>query len=239
MKKFALVSVLFVLAVFVMNADPYQNVDAQTFAGLIEKEAGVLVDVRTPQEFSRGHIKGATLISMQDKQVTEKLNLLQKNKPIYLYCLSGSRSRVVANYLINNGFTQVYNLRKGIIEWQQLGYNLQAGTTPTKSDSKVYGDEEFGDLLKSSEIVLIDFHAPWCAPCKKMAPIVASIQSEFAGEALVSKLDIDANPTLRKAYGVESIPSFLLFKNGVEVWKHTGAISEQDLRNVLNTYLKK
>ncbi len=238
MNRFVLL-LLFLVGGLTATSNTFQNVDAKTFAALLNNDAGVVVDVRTPQEFSRGHIQGATLISMQDKQVVDKLNLLQKNKPVYVYCLSGSRSRVVANYLTKNGFTKVYNLQRGILEWQQIGYTLVQSAAATPSASKVYTSDEFGKLLNSSELVLIDFYAPWCAPCKKIAPIIDAMQQEFNGKAVIEKLDIDANPKIRTTFGVESIPGLVLFKNGAEVWRHTGLIEEQELKNIVSTYVKK
>lgn len=239
MKRIIVSAFLAIVAVEVLYANPYQNVDAKTFAGMVQKGDGIILDVRTPQEFSRGHIAGSTLISIQDNKVQEKLNMLQKDKPVYVYCLSGSRSNVVANYLSNNGFSKVYNLRRGIMEWQQLGYKLEASAAPVTSKSKVYSETEFGNLLKSSEIVLVDFHAPWCAPCKTMAPIIDALKTEYAGIATVEKVDIDANPTIRNTYGVESIPGFIIFQNGKQIWKHTGIIHKDELKSTLNSYIKK
>ena len=230
----------FTIAIFTIscaNAQETRNVDSKAFSVLIKSGDGIILDVRTPQEYSRGHIESSTLISTNDPKFVEKVSLLQKGKPIYVYCLSGSRSQAVANYLSKNGFNKVYNLQRGLMEWQRNGYSLTQSKNPVASNSKTYNTSEFNNLLNSKDLVLIDFHATWCAPCKKMAPIIEKLQNDYIGKATIEKIDIVTNKTLKNTYNVESIPGLILFKNGKEVWKHTGLISYVDLNKVINQYL--
>ena len=90
-----LFSFLFVTGVY---AQAVKHVDARKFQELTQAENGVILDVRTPQEYSHGHIEGSTLISVSDREFVNKINLLQKDKPVYLYCLTGSRSNSAARY---------------------------------------------------------------------------------------------------------------------------------------------
>lgn len=230
----------FIIAIFTLsctNAQEVKNVDSKAFSVLIKSGDGIILDVRTPQEYSRGHIESSTLISTNDPKFIEKVSLLQKGKSIYVYCLSGSRSQAVANYLSKNGFTRVYNLTRGLMEWQQYGYPLTRSDKPVASDSKTYNESEFNKLLYSKDLVLIDFHATWCAPCKKMAPIIEKLQKNYIEKATIEKIDIVANKTLKNTYNVASIPGLILFKNGKEVWKHTGLISYANLSKVINQHL--
>ena len=105
------------------------------------------------------------------------------------------------------------------------------------ANAKAYSEQTFTALLKANKLVLIDFSANWCAPCKAMRPVVDQVSNEFKGKALVEKLDIEANSTLAKAFQVQSIPGFLIFKDGKKVWTHTGPISYAELSGVLKKYL--
>jgi len=79
------------------------------------------------------------------------------------------------------------------------------------------------DVLSSSTPVLVDFWATWCGPCKMIAPVLEEIASEKAGELTVAKLDVDANPETMRSFGVQSIPTLILFKNGEPVKRVVGA----------------
>ena len=234
--KFFLLSVTSFILSFTLSAQ-VNHVDANKFKNLSDKGTGIVLDVRTPDEYSRGHIENSTLISINDPNVLDKLALLQKNKPIYVYCLTGSRSRAVADYLVKNGYGQVYNLQRGILQWQQMGYTVTRGTNPVAGKFKTYTVGDFNQMLKSNNVVLVDFNAPWCAPCKKMSPIIAEIKQNYSGKAHIEKLDVQSNKMLQKVYGVESIPGLILFKNGKEVWKHTGVISYEELTSIMDAYL--
>ena len=87
-------------------------------------------------------------------------------------------------------------------------------------------DEE---VVKSSEPVLVDFWAEWCGPCKMIAPSVENISNEYAGKLKVGKLDVDSNPNVSSTYGIRSIPTLLIFKNGAPVDQVVGAVG-QDIK---------
>jgi thioredoxin 1 len=75
-------------------------------------------------------------------------------------------------------------------------------------------DANFEQTLKNNELVLVDFWAEWCGPCRMVAPIIEELASEYAGKVTVGKLDVDANPQTAMKYRVMSIPTIILFKNG-------------------------
>lgn len=92
-------------------------------------------------------------------------------------------------------------------------------------------DEE---VLKSSEPVLVDFWAPWCGPCKAIAPIVEELSSEYEGKLKVVKVNVDDNKEAAHRYNVRGIPNLILFKDGEMVDQMIGARSKQELIDLVN-----
>ena len=91
-------------------------------------------------------------------------------------------------------------------------------------------DNDFEDIvLKSDKPVVVDFWAEWCAPCRMMTPIINELASLFKEKVIIGKLDVDVNPNFPVKFGIRSIPTIMIFKNGQVVDKVIGAISRQDL----------
>jgi len=99
-------------------------------------------------------------------------------------------------------------------------------------------DAEFDKVvLKSSLPVVVDFWAPWCGPCRMVAPMLEKIASDQAGKLLVAKVNTDENPEWAMKYGVQGIPTMLFIANGNVVHKQVGAMPEGMLRQTLDAFL--
>jgi len=99
-------------------------------------------------------------------------------------------------------------------------------------------DANFGaEVLNSSQPVLVDFWAPWCGPCRMIAPVIEELAGEFAGRAKVAKVDVDENPETAAAYAVRSIPTLLIFKQGKVVDQIVGAAAKKTLATKLAAHL--
>ncbi len=92
--------------------------------------------------------------------------------------------------------------------------------------------EKLAEVLQQHDVVAIDFFAPWCGPCKQMAPLVERIADEYAGRALVAKCDIDQESAVAVQYSIKSIPTVILFQKGKEVERIVGFIPnfEEELK---------
>ena len=95
---------------------------------------------------------------------------------------------------------------------------------------KEFTDDNFTDEVINSDLpVLVDFWAVWCMPCRMVAPVVAEIATEYAGKLKVGKLDVDGNPGVAQKYGIRSIPSLLIFKNGEVAQMLVGAVPKPQI----------
>lgn len=93
--------------------------------------------------------------------------------------------------------------------------------------------EKFSDIINAGQPVLVDFFATWCAPCRSMHPVLEQLKKELADGIRIIKLDIDKNQRLADAYRIQSVPTFMLFRRGELLWRQSGAMSLEELRNVL------
>ncbi len=93
------------------------------------------------------------------------------------------------------------------------------------------------EVLGGDKPVLVDFYATWCGPCKTMAPIIEQIAAEYEGRVVVGKVDTDLEQAFTRQYGIKSLPTFVLFKNGQPVDQQVGGTSKERLTDMLDAAL--
>ena len=205
-----------------------EKLDAKSFSEKIKNNSDVqLLDVRTPDEYASQHIGNATNINYNGANFEQKVAVFEKSKPVYVYCLSGGRSKQAANKLAEMGYTKVYELEGGIMKWNAAGLAKPATETIGMTQ------DEYNKLLISDKKVLIDFYAEWCAPCKKMAPYLDKMSTEMADKVVIIRIDADKNKTLVEQLKIDGLPTLLLYENKELKWKNAGFISEEDLTKKL------
>lgn len=101
-----------------------------------------------------------------------------------------------------------------------------------------FTDESFeSDVLQSDKPVLVDFWAEWCGPCRMVGPVVEEMAGEYEGQAKIGKVNVDENPEVSMKYGIRSIPSLLIFKDGEVVDQIVGAVPKNQLKKQLEAQL--
>ncbi|WP_248927790.1 thioredoxin [Paenibacillus hamazuiensis] len=97
-------------------------------------------------------------------------------------------------------------------------------------------DQTFSNEVEGSGTVLVDFWAPWCGPCKMIAPVLEELDGEFGGSVKIAKVNVDDNPESASRFGVMSIPTLIIFKDGQPVDKVVGFQSKDALKNVITRH---
>jgi thioredoxin len=131
--------------------------------------------------------------------------------------------------LASKGFKTVYNMEGGILAWTGAG-------KPVESGASSVGGLSMDDYLKAvtkDKLVLVDFNATWCGPCKKLKPIVEKLAKRHSALVELKAIDVDQNTALADAMHINSIPLLILYKQGKEVWRFMGLASEQEVEKAI------
>lgn len=223
-------SILFFLTIILNSCSTGQNnnnLSVTAFADKLKSTSdATILDVRTPSEFEAGHLENAINYDWNSSGFDQQIAGLDKTKPVFVYCLSGGRSASAANRMRKSGFKEVYEMDGGMMKWRAAKLpestnkrTLKAGMTK----------QQYDDMLKTDKIVLVDFYADWCAPCKKMKPYLDEISTELANTVLVVRINADENQTLCQELKVDALPVLHVYKKGKLTWNNTGFIEKDDV----------
>ncbi len=225
MKK--IVSILFVFLSLAGYAQ--DGVTAAAFEKRMQLPHSQLLDVRTASEFRTGHLKNSLQADWLNKeQFAERVKYLDKNQPLLVYCAAGIRSAQAAKWLVENGFTDVQNLKGGLTAWK-----LDGKTVESVENTAQLSLEKYREQTTSAAWVLVNFGAEWCPPCKKMEPVLAQLQADLPGVFALQKVDGGNDIEVMKALKVEAIPTFVIYRKGKEVWRRQGMVDLTELKKQL------
>ena len=195
-----------------------QDLIASEFQTAMSAESDAqILDVRTIDEFQNGHIEGAINADVNSAAFQQIASDLNKDKTVFVYCLSGARSASAAGMLKEMGFKSIVNLTGGMLAWRSA--NLPVATGEAKPAlSAGLTEATFAEKIKGKPMVIIDYNATWCGPCKKLSPILKEWVKAQNGKVELIEIDVDENQELAKAKNIESIPYLEMYKTGVKTW---------------------
>lgn len=215
----------------------FENLSTAAFESKMKGTASkIVLDVRTDEEFKSGHLQGAVNMNVNDPSFGDRLKQLDTTQPVFVYCLAGGRSARAAEILKEMGFPAVYNMEGGMSRWS---YENRAVESPEGAYDKGMKKAEFETMMAGIKdtLVLVDFWAKWCAPCRKITAYLPEIEKEYAGKLKVVKINYDDNPRMVKELSLDNVPYLFLYKNGKSLWQQSGYIEQDALKAAIKSKL--
>lgn len=196
---------------------------------LINSKGEQLIDIRTPQEFEKYRITSARNIDFRNADFQKNIEAIDKNKPVFIYCLSGARSKAALEVFQKAGFKTVYDLAGGINAWSKAGMPIDQDLSG-KGELSV---QSYDSIVSEKGYVLVDFYAPWCKPCKKMLPMVEELAKTYPDKFKLLKVDFDQNRLLSTKKNIQSVPYLIIFKDGKKIWEKSEEASREEILKAL------
>tara|TARA_Y100000591_G_scaffold116647_1_gene99671 strand:- start:28 stop:639 length:612 start_codon:yes stop_codon:yes gene_type:complete len=197
-------------------------------------KSSIIIDVRTPEEFNKGHLRNSLNVNWLDENFDENLNIFSKDLPVMVYCLSGGRSSKANERIKSLGFKNVYELDGGILEWRK---NKLPEATLNNNFKNSLTVEDFNNFIETDKIVLVDYYANWCAPCKIMEPYLDEISNEYSNSLELVRINYDKNLPLVRSLEVYGLPVLQIFKDKKLLWSHVGFIEKSLVVDEIKKYI--
>ncbi len=206
------------------------------FETKLQSTSGKLLDVRTPDEFALDHLANAQNLDFYSPNFDQEINKLDKSGTYFVYCQRGGRSAEAFAKLKKAGFTNVYELEGGVTNWEKAGKPLEKAEAKVATSGMTV--EQYNEMVKSQKIVLVDFSAKWCGPCRKLSPMVDKMGQTRSKDMKVVMIDVDDNQQIASVNSIEELPTLAWYKNGKLVLRMIGLRTEKDLNETLDSLLK-
>jgi rhodanese-related sulfurtransferase len=218
-------NLLILITAFFTGIARAQSVNADEFEKGISNQQVQVLDVRTSGEFNSGYLKNALQADWTNQdQFHDRVQYVDRDKPVYIYCLGGSRSAAAATWMRTNGFKKVVELQGGINAWKKAGKPVEG-----VANEKQMSSAEYWSTIKGNKTVLVDFGASWCPPCVKMKPVIDELVKEKGNSFRLFAVDGGVNTDVMKEMNVDALPVFIIYKDGKEIWRKQGPVAKSEL----------
>lgn len=204
------------------------TISSNEFQSAIQQSNVQILDVRSAGEFASGHIKNALQANWNDPNEFEnRTQHLDKKSTIYIYCQAGGRSAAAQAYLIEKGFN-VVNLEGGMSNWKMNNLPIEGNANEQQMEVS-----DFDKVIASNNLVLVDIGANWCPPCRKMQPTIDQVKKAQGTKLYFLAVDGGVDINVMKHLQFETLPTFIIYKNGKEVWRKTGIVESAEFAKAL------
>ena len=226
---------MFLIILFSCEFDKSNLISVKDFNKMIKNDkSAIIIDVRTPEEFNNGHLRNSLNVNWFDENFDENLKIFNKDLPVFVYCLSGGRSSKANEKIQSLGFKKVYELDGGILEWRKN--KLPEALLNNNYENSLTVDD-FNFFLETEKIVLIDYYANWCAPCKIMEPYLDEISNEYSDNLNLVRINYDDNLPLVRILEVYGLPVLQIYKDKKLLWSHTGFIEKSSVEKEIKKHI--
>jgi thiol-disulfide isomerase/thioredoxin len=214
--------IAFLLVAFSVASTSAQTSDItigiDSFVARIKREIKPqIVDARSPEEFAKNHLYNAININAQVPGFQQRIDALDKTKPVFIYSIQNGRSTILAKELLSKGFQDVHDLLAGIGSW------VGGGNPYYTSATKGLSIEEYKKILVENKLVLVDIGSEYCGSCKRVKPILDSLRKENGNALKTVELELEVSPQLIASLKtVTAFPYLILYRQGEIVLQRSG-----------------
>ncbi len=223
-----------VIAVILLTAcknNTAGKLDLEAFNQIASNNNAQIIDLRPKAEFDSGHIVNAASFVPNSPELDNYIDLLYKDVPVCLIGGNQDNNNKLIETLKSKGFKNINELEGGMSAWINAKLPVQK-TLP----KKIYPNDtiKFDDAINGDKLVMVDFNATWCKPCKMMQPSIDRVHDERSSEVIVYSIDVDEFPQYNEKYQIKSIPLVMLFKNGKLLHRSEGLLEESKINELID-----
>ena len=137
----------------------------------------------------------------------------------------------------DNELNEIMEKKMRDLARQGNGTSIDSNQVITEATPITLNDHNFESSITKNHLIVVDFWAPWCGPCRAVGPVIEQLANELSGKVTFGKLNVDENPIVSSNFGIQSIPTIAIFKNGKMVDGFVGAASKSQILSKINSYI--
>jgi thioredoxin len=208
-----------------------RKLDIDAFNQIASNNNAQIIDLRPQAEFDSGHIVNAASFVSNSPELDAYIDMLYKDVPVCLLGGSAEDNTELIEKLKSKGFKNINELNGGMLAW--INAKLPVQKTMPK---KIYPNDtiSFDNAINGNKLVMVDFNATWCKPCKMMQPSIDRVHDERSDMVIVYSIDVDKFPQYNEKYQIKGIPLVMLFKNGKTLHRSEGLLDERKINELID-----